>query len=104
MPNTFLTGCARRGCQRIRARGRRDPLNDRFLPQTDDSGMSPLVPLLGEYRTSVEIAKATFMTHRDLASRIHVRNAPKADKPKPTRKTQSGHSWHAWLRMLSFSD
>src|SRR5258705_5848817 len=27
------------------------------------------------------------LAHRDLASRIHVRNAPKADKPEPTRMT-----------------
>jgi hypothetical protein len=27
------------------------------------------------------------MAHRDLASRIHVRNALKADKPEPTRMT-----------------
>jgi hypothetical protein len=32
------------------------------------------------------------MAHRDLASRIHVRNAPKADKPEPTRMTPSGHA------------
>ena len=30
------------------------------------------------------------MAHRDLASRIHVGNAPKADKPEPTRMTHSG--------------
>jgi len=30
------------------------------------------------------------MADRDLASRIHFRNAPKADKPEPTRMTQSG--------------
>jgi len=29
------------------------------------------------------------MAHRDLASRIHFRNAPKADKPEPTRMTPS---------------
>jgi len=29
------------------------------------------------------------MAHRDLASGIHVRNAPKADKPEPTRMTDA---------------
>jgi hypothetical protein len=28
-----------------------------------------------------------FMAHRDLASRIHIRNAPKTVKPEPTRMT-----------------
>src|SRR5262245_15588139 len=32
------------------------------------------------------------LAHRDLAPRIHVRNAPKADKPEPTRMTLSRHS------------
>src|SRR5207244_9925173 len=32
------------------------------------------------------------LAHRDLASRIHVRNAPKADKPEPTRMTHKRHS------------
>jgi hypothetical protein len=27
------------------------------------------------------------LAHRDVASKIHVRNAPKADKPEPTRMT-----------------
>jgi hypothetical protein len=31
------------------------------------------------------------LAHRDLASRIQVRNALKADKPEPTRMTQTGH-------------
>jgi hypothetical protein len=31
------------------------------------------------------------VAHRDLASRIHVRNAPEADKPEPTRMTRLGH-------------
>jgi hypothetical protein len=35
------------------------------------------------YRTS----RSLLLAHRDLASRIHVRNAPKADKPEPTRMT-----------------
>src|SRR5262245_29299335 len=29
------------------------------------------------------------LAHSDLASRIHVGNAPEADKPEPTRMTQS---------------
>jgi len=29
------------------------------------------------------------LAHRDLASRIHVRNAPKADKLEPTRMTDA---------------
>ena len=32
---------------------------------------------------------ATLVAHRDLASRIHVGNAPKVDKPEPTRMMQS---------------
>jgi hypothetical protein len=35
------------------------------------------------------------VAHRDLASRIHVRNALKADKLEPTRMTHSGPSWFA---------
>jgi len=29
------------------------------------------------------------LAHRDLVSRLHVRYAPKADKPEPTRMTLS---------------
>src|SRR5262245_24239539 len=36
--------------------------------------------------------RAIHLAHRDLASRIHVCNAPEADKSEPTRKTHSGHS------------
>jgi len=32
------------------------------------------------------------MANRNLASRIHVRDAAEADKTEPTRMTQTGHS------------
>jgi hypothetical protein len=37
MPNTFLTGCARRGCLRLRGRPHRDPLNIRLWTDPETS-------------------------------------------------------------------
>jgi hypothetical protein len=38
------------------------------------------------------------LAYRDLASRIYVRNAPKAGKAEPTRMTRRGHAWHLQKR------
>jgi hypothetical protein len=39
-----------------------------------------------------DVAQRQLLAHRDFASRIQVCNAPKADKPEPTRMTHSGHA------------